>query len=94
VTNRQDPRVKPYYERLFGQRPAEELYDLRADPDQLNNVAARPDYAAAKRELAGRLDRVMRETADPRLEDAFDRPPYVEANPGPADPRRPARKKK
>jgi N-sulfoglucosamine sulfohydrolase len=94
VTNRQDPRVKPYYERLFGQRPAEELYDLRADPDQLNNVAASPAYAAAKRELAGRLDRVMRETADPRLEDAFDRPPYVEANPGPADPRRPARKKK
>ena len=32
-----------------------ELYDLANDPDELNNVAGQPEYAALQAELAGRL---------------------------------------
>jgi N-sulfoglucosamine sulfohydrolase len=81
VTHRNDPKVAPFYQLAFGLRPGEELYDLRKDPHQLINVAADPAYAAARRQLGDRLERVMRETKDPRLDDAFDRVPYVEASP-------------
>ena len=34
----------------------EELYDLRADPAQLTNVATDPAYAAVRSRLSARLD--------------------------------------
>jgi arylsulfatase A-like enzyme len=79
LAHRDEPAVRRFYELNFGLRPAEELYDLTKDPDQLVNVAGRADYAAAKRELGARLDRWMRDTADPRAgreTDEFDRYPY------------------
>ncbi|MEZ5401563.1 MAG: sulfatase [Bryobacteraceae bacterium] len=50
-----------------GRRPAEELYDLEADPDQLRNLAADPAHSAARSELWSRLERHLRDTADPRI---------------------------
>ena len=44
------------------------------------NVAGQPAYAAAQRELGERIDRWMRDTADPRVDpkyDAWDRYPYL-----------------
>lgn len=38
----------------------EELYDLRADPGQLTNVASLPEYAAVKRQYADRLKSLKR----------------------------------
>ncbi len=49
------------------QRPAEELYDLTRDPDELNNVAADPAYAAVKAQLAERLRSIRAATKDPWL---------------------------
>ena len=46
--------------------PREELYDLKADPDQLNNVADRPEYAPRRAELSAALDAYLKETKDPR----------------------------
>ena len=45
-------------------RPAEELYDLKADPHEINNLAGDPRYAEKLRELRGRLDTWMTETGD------------------------------
>lgn len=78
ITHRKDPAIKPLYDLAFAKRPAEELYALGSDPDQMNNVAAEARYASKKKELAARLLKVMRDTGDPRLEDAFDHPPYIE----------------
>ena len=55
VAHRNDPKWKWHYDYAFGKRPAEELYDLRNDPDQVKNVAADPKYADAAKEMAGRL---------------------------------------
>ena len=49
------------------QRPAEELYDLTRDPDELVNVAADPAYANVKAELAERLRATRAATKDPWL---------------------------
>ncbi len=43
------------YDLSFGKRPAEELYDLKKDPDQLENVAEDPEYGPIKEELEARL---------------------------------------
>lgn len=41
----------------------EELYDLTADPAELNNLAAHSDHEAVKRDLAGELDQSRRAVA-------------------------------
>lgn len=76
---RDDPKVKRLFELGFGKRPAEELYDLAKDPDQLNNVAGQPEYAKVKKELAAALMSELKETKDPRVlgkGDTFDQYPY------------------
>jgi arylsulfatase A-like enzyme len=73
-----------YYQLSFGKRPAEELYDLRSDPDQLNNVADNPGFAQTKQQLAERLTARLTETADPRLVgngEMFDAFPYLGGGP-------------
>jgi N-sulfoglucosamine sulfohydrolase len=64
--HRNDPAMRPLFELSFGKRPAEELYDLRTDPDQIHNVAGRAEYREAQRKLAADLTRHLRETGDPR----------------------------
>jgi N-sulfoglucosamine sulfohydrolase len=76
---REEPAVRPFYHLAFAKRPAEELYDLRADPDQQRNLADDKAYSVAKQELSTRLVQELEATADPRIVgggDAFDRYPY------------------
>ena len=76
---RDDPKVKKLFELAFGKRPARELYDLRKDPDQLNNVADKPEYARTKSKLAAALMAELKATKDPRVlgrGDVFDNYPY------------------
>ena len=57
--------------------PAEELYDLAADPHELRNLAGEPALAGTVEALRGELVRWQRETRDPmpgvRARDEFDR---------------------
>jgi len=79
IENRDDPKVKTLFELAFQKRPAEELYDLRKDPAQLQNVAGRAEYAQAKEKLAGALMAELKATKDPRIlgtGDVFDSYPY------------------
>jgi N-sulfoglucosamine sulfohydrolase len=77
--HREEPGVKRLFELAVAKRPAEELYDLQKDRDQLCNVADDPSYAETKKDLAARLMAELRTTNDPRAVgagDAFDRYPY------------------
>ncbi|MFA6544761.1 MAG: sulfatase [Limisphaerales bacterium] len=78
VAHRDEPSVRPVFDLCYGKRPAEELYDLREDPFMMKNIAADPSCAETKRELSERLMKVLHATNDPRLDDAFDRPPYLD----------------
>ena len=76
---RDDSKVKRLFELAFSKRPAEELYDLAKDPDQLNNVAGERGYAKVKKKLSDALMAELKETKDPRVlgkGDAFDNYPY------------------
>jgi len=77
MENRED--YQEFYELAFGKRPAEELYDLKKDPGQVNNVAGLEEYAEIREKLSSKLQDYTAETGDPRAlgEDApWDFYPY------------------
>ena len=79
LDKRSDSAIARYFQLATAKRPAEELYDLRSDPDQLENVAGRSEHRAVQEQLRGELDRWLRETGDPRAtvdDDRWDRFPY------------------
>ena len=70
-----------YFDIAFTARPEFELYDLKSDPDQIDNVAANPDYAQTLQDLTDRMMKILRETGDPRVigdGDTFDCKPFVD----------------
>ena len=79
IEHQDDPAVKKSFDLAFARRPAEELYDLKRDPDQLVNVAADPKYADVLKRLSSQLEAELRETGDPRIiggGEKFDAYPY------------------
>lgn len=48
----------------YHQRPAEELYDLRADPAELKNLATEPKHAARLAEMRAEVDAWLKENND------------------------------
>ena len=53
--------------KMFRYRAAEELYDLRNDPDCLNNLVDSPEYKNDLRKMQGQLHDWMKQTHDPLL---------------------------
>jgi arylsulfatase A-like enzyme len=79
VYQRDKAEWKWHYDYAFGKRPAEQLFDLRSDPDQTKNVADDPAYAEAKKDLSTRLMKILTDAADPRVTGdgmTFEKPPY------------------
>jgi arylsulfatase A-like enzyme len=88
IGQRNAPEWKRHYDYAFGKRPAEELYDLRNDPDQIYNLAANPAFDATRRQLAEQLVQNLRQAGDPRVTgdgETFEQPPFTNpvANPVP-----------
>lgn len=50
----------------FAQRPSEELYDLKTDPDQLHNVAGKSAHEHALIRLREKLEAELKASQDPR----------------------------
>lgn len=83
VAHRDAPEWRWHYERAFGKRPAEELYDLKADPQQLKNLAGDPKYAATREKMAADLMASLGAAGDPRVKEpvAFEEPPFTDVTP-------------
>jgi arylsulfatase A-like enzyme len=70
---------KKFWDLSFGKRDGEELYDLKKDPDCLNNLIGQAEYQARKAQLEKRLMDALREQNDPRVVgqgSVFDNYPY------------------
>ncbi len=63
------------------ERDRTELYDLRLDPQESNNLADRPDHRHLRESLEARLDAWMVATADPLLTTKFPVPENATAQP-------------
>ena len=73
-----DP-ASAYYALCFAKRGEVELYDCAADPDQVNNLAGKPEYNRTLDELHRQLTGYLVQTSDPRFTDqpvGFDDYPY------------------
>ncbi len=85
VENRdKDDHHRQLYELSFGKRPAEELYDCRKDPEQMQNLADDLAYADVKESMSELLIEQLEQTADPRViggGDKFDEYPYLGGGP-------------
>ncbi len=57
-------------------RPPEELYDVNADPHEIDNLAGNPKFSNTLKQMRGRLDKWMIDTADkgrdPETTEMFD----------------------
>jgi arylsulfatase A-like enzyme len=79
LSRRAESAIAGAFALATAKRPAEELYDLRKDPDQLINVAGRREYQSTLPPLKAMLEKWMRETHDPRVaqdDDRWDTYPY------------------
>jgi N-sulfoglucosamine sulfohydrolase len=80
VEHGDDPGRTRLFDLAFGKRPAEELYDLKADPWQTNNVAGDRRHIENGKRLRTELERALTGSKDPRAlgqGDEFDRYHYV-----------------
>lgn len=75
-----DIRLSPIYplvlDQIVGERPHLELYDLRRDPTERENLAGKPELDAIQTTLRHRLWRWMAETGDPLLQGPVASPFY------------------
>jgi arylsulfatase A-like enzyme len=77
LQHRHDPTYQFHWDLGFGPRPEFELYDLKKDPHQVNNLAADSAYKEIKKQLHAVLMAELLANHDPRLNgDQFDYPPY------------------
>ncbi len=95
VQHRDDSQWQSVFEKAYGLRPREELFDMRQDPHQMHNLADDPAYSSVLGDLRERLMNELRRSGDPRVVDDgefFETPPL--AGPLPADVPHPNRKVK
>jgi hypothetical protein len=75
-------RVASHVERARrrgGKRPVVELYDIKEDPHEVENLAQKKEYAKIVNEMSDKLWRWMEEVGDPLLEGPLVTPYYNEA---------------
>ena len=80
IEHRNEKKWQQHYDWAFGKRPEEELFVIADDPDQVNNVAGKPQYAAVKSKLRKQLLDELKRVEDPRVlgdGSTFDKPPFV-----------------
>jgi uncharacterized sulfatase len=80
MQHRHDSQWKWLYDFAFGKRPAEELYDLRKDPDMIINVAGESNYRKTRDQLADQLMKTLKDAGDPRVgaDPVFERSPFTD----------------
>lgn len=81
VKNRLNPKWRWFYDLAFGKRPAEELYDVRNDPDMIKNLAGNKEFAAIKKKLSDQMMKELVHAKDPRVVEnppRFEMPPYTD----------------
>ncbi len=67
IEDREEETSQPYFDWAHGKRPEFELFDIKNDPFNLNNLAGNPEYASVEQELKQRLLAELEASGDPRV---------------------------
>ena len=80
AAHRQDPADR-YWALCFGKRPAMEFYNLKDDPDGVNNLATQEEWQAEREALKAQMMTELKAQGDPRMfghGEVFDQYPYAD----------------
>ena len=80
VKHKDEAAQRIYYDYAFAKRPAEELYHIKKDPDQIHNLSQNPKYDRVCSKLRRQLLATLKAKGDPRVlgdGSTFDKPPYA-----------------
>ena len=66
LNKRRDGSAPQYWQYAFGKRPAEEMYDVAADPCCMKNLADKPEFQKQKKALSEQLTEELTTQKDPR----------------------------
>jgi uncharacterized sulfatase len=66
VDQADEPKIREFLELATAMRPGEELYDVRADPNCLKNLAGDPKHEEVRKGLEARLMKRLVDDRDPR----------------------------
>jgi N-sulfoglucosamine sulfohydrolase len=67
VKNLNNPEYKKLIDVALAQKPEEELYDLQNDPNQVENIAYRSEFADIKQKLSEKMKARLLSVSDPRM---------------------------
>ncbi len=67
VAGRDKPSIRPFFHLAVDRRPADELFDIQADPGCIRNLADSPEHEATKKKLKNRLFEYLSATEDARV---------------------------
>ena len=68
LNNRRNGVDKTYWQMSFGKRPTEELFNLKKDPDCVNNLADLPEYQAPKKAMEKEMEAKLLAQGDLRMQ--------------------------
>ncbi len=67
IENKDDPKIKPYFDLAVEKRPSEEFFDIRKDPYSINNLAEDEEYSDDLEMMREKLNNFLKKTEDPRI---------------------------
>lgn len=67
LNKRRSGESTEFWDLCFGRRPDQELYNLKEDPDCLNNLADSAEHTSLMSELNSRMVNLLKEQGDPRM---------------------------
>ena len=67
LENKNNEKIKKYFELAVAKRPAEELYDIKKDPACINNLADLHEFKSIAKKLRTELEQTLTEQGDPRM---------------------------
>jgi N-sulfoglucosamine sulfohydrolase len=63
----EDPGIRPYFDWAHAKRPEFELFNIKEDPYNLNNLYDNPGYTLVQNEMKEILMQELQKSEDPRL---------------------------
>lgn len=66
LKNKNEEDIKPLFDLAFSKRPQYELYKIKEDPFQMNNLSEVDEYQPVLEEMSNRLNAYLIKTKDPR----------------------------
>jgi N-sulfoglucosamine sulfohydrolase len=67
MENKDEEGVKQLFQNAFAKRSAQQLYDIKNDPECINDLSGNSDYDEIRSELSQKLDEQLKQQGDPRM---------------------------